>query len=85
VTEGVVTLTGELDTRTDAEVAGAHAHRGKGRVDVVDRLTWQVQDRPDTIPVHRCCSDDGADDDPSREHGEDQRSNRGRRPRLTRL
>jgi CBS domain-containing protein len=51
VTDGVVTLTGELDTRTDAEVAVAHTHGVEGVVDVVDRLTWQVQDRPDTIPV----------------------------------
>ncbi|MDT7553119.1 MAG: hypothetical protein QOI16_1655 [Pseudonocardiales bacterium] len=51
VADGVVTLTGELDTRTDAEVAVAHTHGVEGVVDVVDRLTWQVQDRPDTIPV----------------------------------
>jgi osmotically-inducible protein OsmY len=51
VTDGVVTLTGELDTRADAEVAVAHTHGVEGVVDVVDRLTWQVQDRPDTIPV----------------------------------
>ena len=51
VVDGVVTLTGELDTRTDAEVAVALTSRTEGVVDVVDRLTWQVQDRPDTIPV----------------------------------
>ena len=51
VVDGVVTLTGELDTHTDAEVAVALTSRTEGVVDVVDRLTWQVQDRPDTIPV----------------------------------
>ena len=49
--DGVVTLTGELDTRTDAEVAVALTSRTEGVVDVIDRLTWQVPDRPDTIPV----------------------------------
>jgi CBS domain-containing protein len=51
VVDGVVTLTGELDTRTDAEVAVALTSRTDGVVDVVDGLSWQVQDRPDTIPV----------------------------------
>jgi CBS domain-containing protein len=51
VTDGVVTLTGELDTQADAEVALALVHRVEGVVDVVDRLTWQVEDRPETIPV----------------------------------
>jgi CBS domain-containing protein len=51
VVDGVVTLTGELDTRIDAEVAVALTSRTQGVVDVVDRLSWQVQDRPDTIPV----------------------------------
>ena len=51
VADGVVTLTGELDTHVDAEVAVAMVHRVEGVVDVVDRLTWQVADRPETIPV----------------------------------
>jgi len=51
VVDGVVTLTGELDTHTDAEVAVALTSRTEGVVDVVDGLSWQVQDRPDTIPV----------------------------------
>ena len=51
VTDGVVTLTGELDTHGDAEVAVAMVHRVEGVVDVDDRLTWQVADRPETIPV----------------------------------
>jgi hypothetical protein len=28
-----------------------HTRRVEGVVDVQDRLTWQVPDRPDTIPV----------------------------------
>jgi osmotically-inducible protein OsmY len=51
VVDGVVTLAGQLDTRIDAEVAVALTSRTEGVVDVVDRLSWQVQDRPDTIPV----------------------------------
>lgn len=51
VVDGVVTLTGDVDTRVDAEVAVARTRGVEGVVDVVDRLTWQVQDRPDTIPV----------------------------------
>jgi len=51
VVDGVVTLTGALDTHGDAEVAMALVSRIEGVVDVVDRLTWQVPDRPDTIPV----------------------------------
>jgi len=51
VVDGVVTLTGELDTHIDAEVAVALTSRTEGVIDVVDRLSWQVQDRPDTIPV----------------------------------
>lgn len=53
VTDGVVTLTGELDTHADAEVAVERTWRVEGVVDIVDRLTWQVADRPDTIPAHR--------------------------------
>ena len=51
VTDGVVTLTGELDTHADAEVALTMVHRVEGVVDVLDQLTWQVADRPETIPV----------------------------------
>ncbi len=51
VADGVVTLTGELDTHVDAEVAVEMVRRVEGVVDVVDRLTWQVADRPETIPV----------------------------------
>ena len=51
VVDGVVTLAGQLDTRIDAEVAVALTSRTEGVVDVVDGLSWQVQDRPDTIPV----------------------------------
>jgi CBS domain-containing protein len=51
VVDGVVTLTGELDTHGDAEVAVEMVRRMEGVVDVVDELTWQVPDRPETIPV----------------------------------
>ena len=51
VVDGVVTLTGELDTQGDAEVAVEMVRRTEGVVDVVDELTWQVPDRPETIPV----------------------------------
>ena len=51
VVDGVVTLTGELDTRADAEVAVELVSRIEGVVAVVDHLTWQVPDRPETIPV----------------------------------
>jgi hypothetical protein len=51
VVDGVVTLTGELDTQGDAEVAVEMVRRMEGVVDVVDELTWQVPDRPETIPV----------------------------------
>ena len=30
-----------------------HTHRVEGVVDVVDRLTWEVPDRPETIPATR--------------------------------
>lgn len=51
VVDGVVTLTGALDTHGDAEVAVALVNRIEGVVDVVDRLTWRVPDSPETIPV----------------------------------
>jgi CBS domain-containing protein len=51
VVDGVVTLTGELDTHGDAEVAVEMVRRTEGVVDVVDELSWQVPDRPETIPV----------------------------------
>jgi len=51
VVAGVVTLTGELNTQGDAEVAVETVRRMEGVVDVVDELTWQVPDRPETIPV----------------------------------
>jgi CBS domain-containing protein len=51
VADGVVTLTGEVDTHIDAEVAVEMVGRVEGVVDVVDELTWQVPDRPETIPT----------------------------------
>jgi CBS domain-containing protein len=51
VVDGVVTLTGALDTHGDAEVAVALVSRIEGVVDVVDQLSWQVPDSPETMPV----------------------------------
>jgi CBS domain-containing protein len=51
VVDGVVTLAGELDAHGDGEVAVEMVRRMEGVVDVVDELTWQVPDRPETIPV----------------------------------
>jgi osmotically-inducible protein OsmY len=51
VVDGVVTLTGALDTHGDAEVVVALVSRIEGVVDVVDRLSWRVPDSPETIPV----------------------------------
>ena len=51
VADGVVTLTGALDTHGDAEVAVALVSRIEGVVDVVDQLAWRVPDRPETMPV----------------------------------
>ena len=48
VVDGVVTLALH---DIDAEVAVALTSRTEGVVDVVDRLTWQVPDRPETIPA----------------------------------
>ncbi len=45
VEDGVVTLTGELDTHMDAELAVRFVERVEGVVDVVDRLSWRVDDR----------------------------------------
>ncbi len=53
VVDGVVTLTGAVETHIDAEVTVEMTRRIEGVVDVVDRLTWQVPDRPETIPVPR--------------------------------
>lgn len=45
VTDGVVTLDGELDTRADTELAARFADRVEGVVTVVDRLRHRVDER----------------------------------------
>ncbi|MFI9755148.1 CBS domain-containing protein [Streptomyces collinus] len=44
VTEAVVTLTGPLERRSEAEIAVAMARRTDGVVAVVDQLTWRLDD-----------------------------------------
>lgn len=44
VDEGEVTLTGKLETRTEAELAAAYVGRVPGVVEVHDELTWQFDD-----------------------------------------
>jgi CBS domain-containing protein len=57
VVDGVVTLTGALDTHADAEVAVALVSRIEGVVDVVDQLSWRVPDSPETMPCATCSTD----------------------------
>jgi CBS-domain-containing membrane protein len=45
VDHGVVTLTGRLDTRADAQVAVRFVERLEGVVAVVDRLTYRCDER----------------------------------------
>jgi osmotically-inducible protein OsmY len=47
----VVTLTGQLDTRTDAVLAAQFVERLDGVVEVVDRLTWETDARPSDLDV----------------------------------
>jgi CBS domain-containing protein len=56
VQDGVVTLRGELETRTDAELVEGYVRRVPGVVDVRAELTWRF-DRPKRIgelrlPIH---------------------------------
>ncbi|WP_079187944.1 BON domain-containing protein [Streptomyces acidiscabies] len=44
VTDGVVTLRGQLERRSDTEIAVAMTRRVDGVVDVVDRLTHRLDD-----------------------------------------
>ena len=44
VDEGVVTLTGTVDRRSTAEIAGRLARAVSGVVDVVNLLDWQYDD-----------------------------------------
>ncbi|MEU8651271.1 CBS domain-containing protein [Streptomyces sp. NPDC048737] len=55
VTEGVVTLDGRMERRSETEIAVAMARRTDGAVGVVDRLTYRMDDtrpRPDTRVPH---------------------------------
>ncbi|MFE2071161.1 CBS domain-containing protein [Streptomyces sp. NPDC059467] len=44
VTEGVVTLTGHMERRTEAEIAVSMTRQIDGVVDVVDKLTYRLDD-----------------------------------------
>jgi len=44
VEDGVVTLTGQVETHTLAEIVDAYVHRVPGVVAVEPRLVWQVED-----------------------------------------
>lgn len=50
VEDGEVTLTGTLDTRTEAELAAAYVRRVPGVVDVHADLGWQVDDLARRLP-----------------------------------
>jgi hypothetical protein len=60
VTEGVVTLTGRLERRSETEVAVAMARRTDHVVAVVDELTWRLDDtrlRSDEQLLHGVADD----------------------------
>ncbi|MGI5372052.1 hypothetical protein C9J60_37365 [Streptomyces sp. A244] len=60
VAEGVVTLTGRLERRSETEVAAAMARRTDGVVAVVDELTWRLDDtrlRSDEQLLHGVADD----------------------------
>jgi CBS domain-containing protein len=55
VYEGVVTLTGHVERRSEAEIAASMTDRIDGVVAVVDRLTYRLDDshlRPDEPALH---------------------------------
>jgi hypothetical protein len=55
VYEGVVTLTGHVERRSEAEIAVSMTDRIDGVVAVVDRLTYRLDDthlRPDEPALH---------------------------------
>lgn len=51
VVDGVVTMTGEVDTRVDAVLAVRFVERLEGVVEVVDHLSFRVDDRDATLDV----------------------------------
>ncbi|MDP9843666.1 CBS domain-containing protein [Streptosporangium lutulentum] len=46
VAHGIVTLTGRMHRRGDAQLAARMIHRVNGVVDVIDNLEWDVDDTP---------------------------------------
>jgi CBS domain-containing protein len=50
VRDGVVTLGGRLERRSQATIAVSLVHALDGVVDVVDRLTFELDDTPMTVP-----------------------------------
>ncbi|WP_393086151.1 CBS domain-containing protein [Streptomyces sp. LN704] len=55
VDDGVVTLAGHVERKSEAEIAFAMIHRINGVVAVVDELTYRLEDshlRPDELAVH---------------------------------
>jgi CBS domain-containing protein len=49
VRAGIVTLSGQVDRRSLAEIVVAFVKATPGVVDVVDRLSWQIDDRDSTV------------------------------------
>lgn len=60
VTDGVVTLSGQMERKSETEIAVSMVRQIDGVVGVVDRLTWHVEDdrlRPDEPAVHGVADD----------------------------
>ncbi|MFJ5260082.1 CBS domain-containing protein [Streptomyces sp. NPDC088387] len=60
VTEGVVTLTGQMERKSETEIAVSMVRQIDGVVGVVGRLTWRLDDdrlRPDEPAVHGVTDD----------------------------
>ncbi|GGZ19489.1 CBS domain-containing protein [Streptomyces poonensis] len=60
VTEGVVTLAGQLERKSETEIAVSMTRQIDGVVAVVDRLTWRLDDarlRPDGEALHGVADD----------------------------
>jgi CBS-domain-containing membrane protein len=51
VRDGVVTLTGQLELRSQVTIAVSLVHALDGVVDVVDELDFEVDDKPITVPA----------------------------------
>jgi osmotically-inducible protein OsmY len=52
VHDGIVTLTGQLERRSLIPIAVSLVHGLDGVVDVVDRLTFEVDDGPIMVPSY---------------------------------